>query len=107
MTIPNIATDPLGYQEWRDSIILYPINTLFKCEVTRKGHNQSGLLKAGQHIKIIDIHNSYMGRSSKNADKTYVFILTNEHGREFKRKYAWGVEGVARLLDAGELILVR
>ncbi len=95
----------LGYKAWRASLEALPIGTVIQWVDHYVGTSLASSVRAGQTFKILRVRSSIIGNSQLVADLVYDMVLVSKTGREYKKKMGWSVEGIARGLHEGKLMM--
>jgi hypothetical protein len=95
----------LGYKAWRESLVPLPVGTVIQWVEPYTSVPVCDQIKAGQAFIIKRVRPSIAYSGKLDADLVYDMTLVSRTGREYKRHTAWSVEGIARGLHLGTLML--
>lgn len=99
--IPKASENLYAYKQWRKGLTPLETETVLRWTTGYCGSTDKSNIKAGQYTKITFVRKSSGISDMETADWEYTLVLCTKDGREFKKKFYWRVEGIARHLDAG------
>ena len=106
MAIPKASTDLHGYKAWRNSLVPFEIGTVFRFMKKYSGSTKRDDINEGSYWVITGIREPYTTKDTSVASKVYILNACSSKGKPTKRIEYLDVEGIAKWLDEGVIMIV-
>lgn len=106
MAIPSASTDLYGYKAWRNSLVPFNNGTIFRFMKKYDDCSVSDEIKEGSYWIITGLNDYRMSWDKTEAGKSYRLVACTSTGKLFKRHFGMSVEGIAKWLDEGMVMIV-
>jgi hypothetical protein len=106
MVIPNAATDLHGYKAWRNSLVPFNNGTIFRMLGDYERFTVSSKMLEGTHWVVTELRDPMLTKNDSIGGKVYNLVSCSAKGKPFKSVRLITVEGIAKWLDKGMIMVV-